>query len=122
MNQNLGLKILGRIMNWTDDRAREEFAWLKLMARLKYDGYRDFRAGMRFIESLATWLQQFKPHERETAYAFVRSLASLHRSWRDAATCRAVLPALRSRSSSSAWRRPSATSSLTACSSTRMPG
>ena len=72
MNQDLGLKILGQIMNWTDDRARDEFAWLKLMARLKYDGYRDFQAGMRFIESLATWLQQFKQHERETAYAFVR--------------------------------------------------
>ena len=72
MNQDLGLRILGRIMNWTDGRAREEFAWLKLMARLKYDGYRDFQAGMRFIESLATWLQQFKPHERQTAYAFVR--------------------------------------------------
>ena len=59
-------------MAWTDDRAREEFAWLRLMARLKYDGYRDFQAGMRFIESLATWLQQFKPAERETAYDFVR--------------------------------------------------
>ena len=72
MNQDLGLKILGQIMDWEDDRARDEFAWLKLMARLKYDGYRDFQAGMRFIESLATWLQQFEPHERETAYAFVR--------------------------------------------------
>ena len=39
------------------------------MARLKCDGYRDFQAGMRFIESLATWLQQFEPHEEETAYA-----------------------------------------------------
>lgn len=72
MNQELGLKILGEIMAWTDDRAREEFRWLRLMARLKYDGYRDFQAGMRFIESLATWLQQFKREERETAYAFVR--------------------------------------------------
>ena len=72
MNQDLGLKVLSQIMNWTDGRAREEFAWLKLMARLKYDGYRDFQAGMRFIESLATWLQQFEPHERETAYTFVR--------------------------------------------------
>ncbi len=59
-------------MNWSDDRAREEFRWLRLMARLKYDGYRDFQAGMRFIESLVTWLQQFKPAERETAYGFVR--------------------------------------------------
>ena len=72
MNENLGLRILARIMNWTDKRAREEFAWLKLMARLKYDGYRDFQAGVRFIESLVTWLQQFKTRERETAYMFAR--------------------------------------------------
>ena len=73
MNQDLGLKVLGQIMNWTDDRARQEFDWLRLMARLKYDGYRDFQAGMRFVESLATWLQQFEqPQERETAYTFVR--------------------------------------------------
>ena len=72
MNQDLGLKILGRVMNWDDDRARKEFAWLKLMARLKYDGYRDFQAGMRFIESLVTWLQQFEANERETAYTFIR--------------------------------------------------
>ena len=73
MNQDLGLKVLGHIMQWDDDRARREFAWLRLMARLKYDGYRDFQAGMRFIESLVTWLQQFKqPQERKTAYAFVR--------------------------------------------------
>ena len=73
MNQDLGLKVLGQIMQWDDDHARREFAWLRLMARLKYDGYRDFQAGMRFIESLVTWLQQFKqPKERETAYAFVR--------------------------------------------------
>lgn len=73
MNQNLGLKVLGRIMEWPDDRARREFDWLRLMARLKYDGYRDFQAGMRFIESLTTWLQQFEQlQERETAYAFVR--------------------------------------------------
>ena len=73
MNQEVGLDILSQIMNWTNDRARREFAWLKLMARLKYDGYRDFQAGMRFIESLATWLQQFKQEERETAYAFLRT-------------------------------------------------
>ena len=73
MNQDLGLRVLGEIMRWPDNRARKEFDWLRLMARLKYDGYRDFQAGMRFIESLVTWLQQFaKPQEREAAYAFVR--------------------------------------------------
>ena len=73
MNQDVALKILGQIMPWDDERAREEFAWLKLMARLKYDGYRDFHAGMRFIESLANWLQQFEKGDREEAYAFVRN-------------------------------------------------
>lgn len=72
MNQDLALRVLSQIMAWADERARSEFRWLRLMARLKYDGYRDFQAGMRFIESLATWLQQFEPGERETAYAFVR--------------------------------------------------
>ena len=72
MNQDLALKVLSHIMGWPDERARDEFSWLRLMARLKYDGYRDFQAGMRFIESLATWLQQFEPEERETAYGFVR--------------------------------------------------
>lgn len=72
MNQELALDVLRTIMGWSDDHARDEFAWLKLMARLKYDGYRDFRAGMRFIESLATWLQQFSKEHRATAYQFVR--------------------------------------------------
>ena len=73
MNQDLGLRVLSLIMKWSDDRARKEFDWLKLMARLKYDGYRDFHAGRGFVESLATWLQQFQQHERETAYSFVRN-------------------------------------------------
>jgi hypothetical protein len=72
MKEDLALKVLGQIMNWSDERARTEFAWLRLMSRLKYDGYRDFQAGMRFLESLAVWLQQFEPVERETAYTFVR--------------------------------------------------
>lgn len=72
MNPELALKVLGLIMGWEDDRARKEFQWLRLMARLKYDGYRDFQAGRRFVESLATWLQQFGKEDRETAYQFVR--------------------------------------------------
>ncbi len=72
MNQDLALKVMGKIMQWNDDEARKEFRWLKFMARLKYDGYRDFQAGMRFMESLATWLQQFDKDERKDAYKFVK--------------------------------------------------
>src|SRR3954470_8345888 len=73
MKEDLALKVLSQIMHWDDERARQEFAWLKLMSRLKYDGYRDFQAGMRFLESLSVWLSQFGPEERETAYDFVRN-------------------------------------------------
>ena len=72
MNQDLGLRILSEIMNWDDDRARREFAWLRLMSRLEYDAYQDFVAGMRFVESLASWIQQFASEEREIAYRFLR--------------------------------------------------
>lgn len=72
MNQDFVLKTLSTVMNWETDRARLEFAWLRLMSRIKYDGYQDFLAGMRFIESLADWLQQFSIDERECAYQFVR--------------------------------------------------
>ena len=59
-------------MRWSDERALDEFQWLRLMARWKYDGYSDFLAGVRFIESLVTWLQQFDIEDRELAYKFVR--------------------------------------------------
>ncbi len=72
MNQNLALRVLSEIMRWDDSRARDEFSWLRLMSRLKYDSYRDYVAGARFIECLADWLQQFDQAEREVAYKFVR--------------------------------------------------
>ncbi len=59
-------------MSWDNDQARSEFAWLRLMSQMKYDGYQDFLAGARFVESLADWLQQFTPDDRTIAYEFVR--------------------------------------------------
>lgn len=72
MNQEFILGKLADFMTWDAERMRREFAWLRLMSRMKYDGYQDFLAGRRFVESLAAWLQQFQPADRETAYAFVR--------------------------------------------------
>lgn len=72
MNSDLALRLLGTVMSWTDDEARLEFAWLRLMSRLKYDGYGDYLAGLRFTECLARWLQQFPPDRRRTAYDFIK--------------------------------------------------
>ena len=48
MNDDLSLRVLAQIMGWDHDRAGEEYRWLKFISSLKYDGYRDFQAGMRF--------------------------------------------------------------------------
>jgi hypothetical protein len=75
MNDRMGLELIAEIMGWDDEdgTATREYAWLRLMARVKYDGYADFRAGVRFIETLATWLKQFDRADRATAYAFVKT-------------------------------------------------
>jgi hypothetical protein len=70
----MALNLIAAIMGWDDEdgTATREYAWLELMASVKYDGYSDFRAGTRFVESLAGWLKQFQPEHRDAAYDFVR--------------------------------------------------
>ena len=73
MNESLCLRTLGIVMDWSDNRALDEYKWLRLMSRFKYDGYRDFVAGVQFLESLITWLTQFETlNERQTAYDFFK--------------------------------------------------
>ena len=73
MKQARALNVLSKIMDWDNDRSQREFAWLRVVSDFKYDSYRDYLAGVRFIECLADWLQQFEVDEREDAYQFVRS-------------------------------------------------
>ncbi len=72
MNEMLALRVLGGIMKWDREQFRREFQWLSMMAKLKYDDYRGYSPGVRFLESLAYWLQQFRPEDRDAAYRFVR--------------------------------------------------
>ena len=69
----LALNLLANVMNWSDEVATKEYAWLRLMSAVKYDGYSDFRAGMRFLESLVTWLRQFDEADRAAAYSLVKN-------------------------------------------------
>ena len=54
MNQDLGLKILGRIMNWTDDRARKEFARFRIVY-LVDDFAGTGTSFLRFDDNAAKW-------------------------------------------------------------------
>lgn len=75
MNDKLALGLLSEVMGWANDDsiAAREYQWLRLMGAAKYDGYSDFRAGVRFLESFATWLKQFAQADRQAAYDFVKN-------------------------------------------------
>jgi hypothetical protein len=73
MNEALALKLLRQIMEWDEETATREYRWIRLMSLLKFDGYRDYVAGVRFSESLAGWLSQFDLHDRAAAYDFVKT-------------------------------------------------
>ena len=100
MISRLALNLLAEIMNWNDEEVTREYGWLNLMSSIKYDGYSDFRAGIRFLENLAIWLRQFDQEDRATAYAFVQnrlvylSTAEIHRAI-DAFVPETVTPYLR---------------------------
>lgn len=73
MKSSLAEKLLIKIMDWTAEQISEERPLLQALANLKYDEYQQFSSGMRYIASLAKWLNQFKTvQERRIAYDFVK--------------------------------------------------
>lgn len=64
--------LIGNLLGWTDPQATQEFHWLDLMARYKFDRYQGYGPGRRFYVSLLRWITQFEPAERATAYRLLR--------------------------------------------------
>lgn len=74
MRDALAERLLGNVMEWSNEDIARQRPVLQALASLKYDEYQQFSPGMRFVESLALWLQQFGTlDERKTAYNFVLS-------------------------------------------------
>lgn len=72
MNTELALQLLGKVMEWDTPTASQEIGKIEYLAEVKYDGYRNFEPGRRFLESLTLWLHQFDSiEERRVAYNFV---------------------------------------------------
>ena len=69
----LAEKVLAHVVDWDDARLSEERLDLEMLAEFKYDEYRQFSPGMRFIESLSLWLARFKGDEQEAMYSLVRN-------------------------------------------------
>ncbi len=63
--------LLAKVMGWDSDATIRYVPMLQLLADFKYDHYQRFAPGKRFIESLALWLNQFDPSDRQSALDFV---------------------------------------------------
>jgi len=72
MRTELAEKLLVKIMNWDQEEVSEQRPILQALSSFKYDEYQQFSPGIRFIESLVKWLEQFKTtEEKRIAYKFV---------------------------------------------------
>lgn len=73
MKDALAERLLAEVMSWSPQDVARERPDLQAMAEYKYDEYRQFSPGMRFVESLASWLDQFETlAERQVAYEFIK--------------------------------------------------
>jgi hypothetical protein len=73
VKDGLAEKLLAHVMQWGAEEVAAERPYLQAMAAYKYDEYQQFSPGMRFVESLARWLNQFQREERRVAFNFVKS-------------------------------------------------
>ena len=72
MHDQNAATLLAKVMGWDDlEAVPQVLPTLQLMADFKYDHYQRFGPGRRFIESLALWLRQFEPQDRQTALRLV---------------------------------------------------
>lgn len=73
MKDKLAEELLAKVLNWEPSDVARERPILQAMASLKYDAYEQFSPGLRFLESLALWLNQFDASDRGIAYEFLKN-------------------------------------------------
>lgn len=73
MREILAERLLAKVMKWNSRDVAQKMPDLLALASYKFDEYQQFSPGMKFIESLALWINQFESdEERKKAYEFVR--------------------------------------------------
>ena len=59
MRDSLVKTLLAKVTDWESEELTKERLDLQLLSEYKYDEYQQFSPGMRFIESLSLWLNEF---------------------------------------------------------------
>ena len=73
MKDDLAKRLLTKVMGWDEVELAKENLNLQIFSEYKYDTYQQFFPGMKFIESLSLWLNQFDDVEKVIAYKFIRN-------------------------------------------------
>lgn len=75
MKYELAESILKSTMShWDLLKMAEETRNIQIISEIKYDDYQQFTHGMRYVESLALWMRQFKSQEaKDCAYDLVKN-------------------------------------------------
>lgn len=72
MKETLAKRLVADLMEWTVERATNEFAWLDLMVNYKFDSYQQYGPGHRFYVHLLRWLSQYEKADRDCMWKLLR--------------------------------------------------
>lgn len=64
-------KVISSIDGVDEDKTQSYIKYFQALARYKYDNYQQYSAGLRFIETLAIWLEQFDSSDKKIALDFI---------------------------------------------------
>jgi hypothetical protein len=73
LKDELAERVLANVMSWDGPQLASFAPKLQALAHHKYDEYEGYRPGVKFLESLGSWLSQMEPDERGSAVDFVLS-------------------------------------------------
>jgi len=71
MRVELAEKLLVKVMGWNAEEISKYRPEIDILAQLKYDEYQQYFPGLRFIESLATWLDSIDQEDRPILFEFI---------------------------------------------------
>lgn len=74
MKYDLAESILQRTMgHWDVHKMNSEMHDIQIISEIKYDDYQQYTHGMRYVESLALWMRQFKnDQDKDLAYKMIK--------------------------------------------------
>lgn len=73
MRSDLADRLLAKVLNWQEAEVSKFRPEIDILSQIKYDEYQQYFPGLRFTESLASWLYKMDSEDREILFNFVRT-------------------------------------------------